>query len=86
MLTNDVRAQGRAKNEVKTCGEQALLIASTYYWHTNRHDKGRDLLDKLFKINPASQPYAVYCDSSVLLAPWQSFILFLEFVKILHLI
>ena len=48
-------AQAKAKNEAKQCGEAALYLAATYYWHTDRHDKARDLVDKLLKVNPASQ-------------------------------
>ena len=52
-------SQGKAKAEAKTCGETALYIAASYYWHTDRHDKARDLVDRLLKLNPNSQVYVV---------------------------
>eukprot|EP00051_Salpingoeca_urceolata_P023185 m.390103 g.390103 ORF g.390103 m.390103 type:complete len:1321 (-) comp20074_c6_seq3:93-4055(-) len=44
----------RSKKEVKTCGEIALHHAGLFLWHTGRHDKARELADKMLKINAAS--------------------------------
>jgi tetratricopeptide repeat protein 21B len=52
-----MRLQAKAKNEAKTCGETALFLAACYYWHSDRHEKARDLVDRLLKLNPNSQTF-----------------------------
>lgn len=43
--------QAKTKAEVKTCGEAALYQAGLFLWHSGKHDKARDLTDKIMKLN-----------------------------------
>ncbi|XP_065838597.1 tetratricopeptide repeat protein 21B-like [Oscarella lobularis] len=44
----------RVKQERQKCGEKALYFAGLFLWHTGRHDKAREYVDRMLKMSPGA--------------------------------
>jgi len=40
----------RLRQDRQSCGEMALYFAGMFLWHTGRHDKAREYIDRMIKM------------------------------------
>lgn len=45
----------KVKQTRTSCGENALYFAGMFLWHTGRHDKAREYVDRMLKMSPGSK-------------------------------
>lgn len=51
--------EARLKQTRTSCGENALYFAGMFLWHTGRHDKAREYVDRMLKMSSGSKEGAV---------------------------
>ncbi|CAB4022833.1 tetratricopeptide repeat 21B-like, partial [Paramuricea clavata] len=51
--------EARLKQTRTSCGENALYFAAMFLWHTGRHDKAREYVDRMLKMSNGSKEGAV---------------------------
>ena len=47
--------EAKVKQTRTSCGENALYFAGMFLWHTGRHDKAREYVDRMLKMSPGSK-------------------------------
>ena len=47
--------EARLKQTRTSCGENALYFAGMFLWHTGRHDKAREYVDRMLKMSNGSK-------------------------------
>lgn len=42
--------ESKLRQDRQSCGEMALYFAGMFLWHTGRHDKAREYIDRMIKM------------------------------------
>lgn len=58
--------EARLKQTRTSCGENALYFAGMFLWHTGRHDKAREYVDRMLKMSSGSKEVRVVGENNML--------------------
>ena len=47
--------EAKLRQDRSGCGEQALYFGGMFLWHTGRHDKAREYIDRMIKMSPGNR-------------------------------
>ena len=57
--------EARLKQTRTSCGENALYFAGMFLWHTGRHDKAREYVDRMLKMSNGSKEVCYLLDRAL---------------------
>lgn len=47
--------EAKLRQDRQSCGEMALYFAGMFLWHTGRHDKAREYIDRMIKMSNSNK-------------------------------